>query len=81
MADVTAPATVGNALTARIEAGELSHDPGQMAVALALDDLITRLTAVPKRRWLAGLSRVSALGGPYVFLRNLYFLKLGCHVP
>ena len=60
MADVTAPATVGNALTARIEAGELSHDPGQMAVALALDDLITRLTAVPKRRWLAGLSRRAA---------------------
>ena len=57
MADTAAPAPVGAALTARIETGDLSHDAGQMAVAVALDDLITRLANVPKRRWFTGLSR------------------------
>ncbi len=60
MADTAAPATVGAALSARIEAGALSHDAGQMAVAAALDDLITRLLQVPKRRWFAGLGRRAA---------------------
>ena len=57
MADTAAPATVCAALTARIEAGDLSPDAGQMAVAAALDDLITRLASEPKRRWFAGLGR------------------------
>ena len=57
MADITAPATVGAALTVRIETDDLSHDAGQVAVAAALDDLITRLANVPKRRWFSGLLR------------------------
>ena len=57
MADTAAPTTVGAALTARIEAGDLNRDGGQMAVATALDNLITRLTTAPKRRWFAGLAR------------------------
>ena len=57
MADTAAPATVGAALTARIETGELSFDAGQMAVASALDDLIIRLANAPERRWLTRLAR------------------------
>ena len=57
MADIVIPATVGAALTARIETEDLSHDAGQMAVVAALDDLITRLANAPKRRWFSGLAR------------------------
>ena len=60
MADSVAPATVSAALTARIKAGTLSHDAGQMAVATALDDLIARLQKVPRRRWFAGIGRRAA---------------------
>ena len=57
MADSAAPTTVSAALAARIEAGALSHDAGQMAVAAALDDLVARLQEAPKRRWFSGLGR------------------------
>ena len=61
MADPAAPPTVSAALTARITAGDLNHDDGQMAVAVALDRLIISLTTgsstAPKRRWFTGFAR------------------------
>ena len=60
MADIAAPTQVRDALATRIEQAELSADPGQFAVAEALDDLIGRLTTVPKRRLFAGLGRRAA---------------------
>ena len=56
---------VQSAMRARIDAGQLSADPGQQDVAAALDSLIARLAGGRKRRWL-GLRRQEPARGLYI---------------
>ena len=56
---------VQSAMRVRIDAGQLSADPGQQDVAAALDSLIARLAGGRKRRWL-GLRRQEPARGLYI---------------
>ena len=56
---------VQSAMRVRIDAGQLSADPGQQDVAAALDSLIARLAGGRKRRWL-GLRRQEPVQGLYI---------------
>ena len=67
MADIDPQHSVTAALDARIHAGELSADEGQMAVASDLDTLLGHLSAPQRRGWLARLtSRSDAVTGLYI---------------
>ena len=67
MADIDQQHSVTAALDARIHAGELSADEGQMAVASDLDTLLDHLSTPQQRGWLARLtSRSDAVTGLYI---------------